>query len=239
MFKAPNYTQVPNDFFDELLPSLKEGELKVLIIIMRQTFGWGNKAWDRISVSQLVKKTGLGRATVIRAVQSLHKKKIITKVTKGEKGEQESWYSLIVQNENPIDDSKNLDQYQKDTGTSIKSRPDPRLKLRPTKETLFSKENTKEREFPPNPPKQEEKKPPERKWTPKPLNPKNLDMITKFQMTYNHLILNNIVYIGQYHIEFLTLPEGRCYYDQEHEPFKNMLKNNLRKLKIAPEGLEC
>ena len=60
MFSKPNYTQTPNEFFDDIAKTLKEGELRVLLVIMRQTFGWGNKKWDRISISQFQEKTGMG-----------------------------------------------------------------------------------------------------------------------------------------------------------------------------------
>jgi len=57
----PNFTQTPNEFFDAIAKTLKEGELRVLLVIMRQTFGW-RKEWDRISLSQLATKTGMERS---------------------------------------------------------------------------------------------------------------------------------------------------------------------------------
>ena len=66
MIKAPNYTQTPNVFFDEIMPTLKFGELKVLFVINRQTFGF-HKEWDRISVSQLMKKTGMTKVGQVGA----------------------------------------------------------------------------------------------------------------------------------------------------------------------------
>ena len=136
MFDRPNFTQVPNKLFDEMLPTLKEGELRVLMIVMRQTFGWGNKEWDRISLSQLMKKTGMERMAVCRAVKSLVQKGIMSKKKEGVRGSEQVSYSLIVQNpenlQDSIDDSNNSYQYPKNTPPSI-------LKI-PTKETL-----TKER----------------------------------------------------------------------------------------------
>ena len=46
---TPRYTQVPDQLFDEWLPHLSEAELKVLLYIMRRTFGW-KKDVDAISV---------------------------------------------------------------------------------------------------------------------------------------------------------------------------------------------
>jgi len=130
MFSKPNFTQVPNDFFDKVMPSLKPSELRVLIIIMRQTFGWGNKAWDRISISQLIEKTQMARQSVISASQSLVKKKLVLKHKCGSNGDEESWYSLIV--ENPV-------EFQKPIGDSnisyqSKFKTPPSLNFRPTKE---------------------------------------------------------------------------------------------------------
>ena len=91
----PNYTQTPNDLFDYWLPHLGEAELKVLLVIMRKTFGW-HKQRDRISISQLSKITGLLRETVINATKSLVQKGVIIKDVIGEKGSQETYYELVV-----------------------------------------------------------------------------------------------------------------------------------------------
>jgi hypothetical protein len=39
-YTSPNYTQVPDELFDEQLPHLSGAELKVLLYIMRRTFGF-------------------------------------------------------------------------------------------------------------------------------------------------------------------------------------------------------
>ena len=40
-FQFPNYTQAPNEFFDDLLPQITElSELKITLVILRQTFGF-------------------------------------------------------------------------------------------------------------------------------------------------------------------------------------------------------
>lgn len=52
---------VPDGLFDILLPRLSGAELKVLLYIVRRTFGW-KKNSDRISLSQfengITRKTG-------------------------------------------------------------------------------------------------------------------------------------------------------------------------------------
>ena len=84
--KNNHFTQVQNIVFDKLLPSLTMAELKILLIIIRQTNGWldettrRRKTRDRISHSQFIKKTGLSRRIVIATIQKLIDKELI-KVT--------------------------------------------------------------------------------------------------------------------------------------------------------------
>ena len=65
------------------MPSLTESELKVLMAILRQTFGWkdsvtgGRKQRDRISGWQFGQKTGLSRRVVTKAIQSLCDRRLI------------------------------------------------------------------------------------------------------------------------------------------------------------------
>jgi Bacteriophage replication protein O len=53
-FEAPNTTPVPDVVFDELLSKLTGNELKVLLYIIRRTYGFGKSA-DAISLSQFRK----------------------------------------------------------------------------------------------------------------------------------------------------------------------------------------
>jgi hypothetical protein len=52
-FASPNYIQVPDELFDLLLPTLADNELRVLLYIIRRTFGFKREA-DAISLSQMV-----------------------------------------------------------------------------------------------------------------------------------------------------------------------------------------
>ena len=77
-------TPVPNKLFDCTLKSLHETELKLLLIIIRQTLGWqdrhsvrGRKDRDWISSSQLVEKTGCSKRAISKATDSLVKKLLI------------------------------------------------------------------------------------------------------------------------------------------------------------------
>jgi len=134
---APNFTKLPNVLIDEWLPFLSEVETKVLLVIMRKTFGW-HKTRDRISLSQLEEMTGALRQAVLRATKSLAEKGIITKTVEGKMGDQQTFYDLLV------NDSNNSYQCDEHTGTSVMNTPPPSVMNTPTKETLL-KENSKEK----------------------------------------------------------------------------------------------
>lgn len=68
-FEKPNHTQTPNSLF-AALPEIKSvSELKVILAIVRRTFGW-HKESDKISLSQLEADTGLTRESVSQGVQA-------------------------------------------------------------------------------------------------------------------------------------------------------------------------
>ena len=76
-------TQVPNLLFDKHLRELTEAELKILLVTIRQTFGWHDsttgkrKLRDRITRNQFSQKTGLSNRIISKTIQSLSVKKLI------------------------------------------------------------------------------------------------------------------------------------------------------------------
>lgn len=78
-----NFTPTPNILFDKLLKGLNNSELKILLVIIRQTNGWVDKKTgkrkgrDRINHSQFIKKTGLSKRAISYAVGSLLQKGLI------------------------------------------------------------------------------------------------------------------------------------------------------------------
>jgi DNA-binding MarR family transcriptional regulator len=87
-FTLPNTTQVPNLLFDDLLSELSGAELKVILYLVRRTFGFQREA-DSVSLSQfctgivtrdgrrLDSGTGLARPSVFKALESLEKRGLI------------------------------------------------------------------------------------------------------------------------------------------------------------------
>ena len=70
------FTMIPNFIFDDYLESLSDGEMKILMMIYRQTVGFDKKA-DKISYSQFITKTGLSRSTISQAIKGLIRKGLI------------------------------------------------------------------------------------------------------------------------------------------------------------------
>src|SRR2546421_4672039 len=87
-YSKPNYTPVPDELFDQQLPDLSGAELKVLLYIIRRTFGF-KKQSDNISLNQLLngiqtkegevldRGTGLSKKTLLETIKSLVGKNLI------------------------------------------------------------------------------------------------------------------------------------------------------------------
>jgi len=81
--QKPNYTQIPNIYFDSIMQELNGSENLVFLAIMRKTFGWRKKK-DRISYSQIMKMTGLAKSTTAIAIKNLEEKNLIVSEKKGQ-----------------------------------------------------------------------------------------------------------------------------------------------------------
>lgn len=75
--KLAQFTPLPNEIPDSDLEKLTLAELKVLIVILRQTLGWRQpgterrKCKDWISIRFFQRKTGLGARSISYAIASL------------------------------------------------------------------------------------------------------------------------------------------------------------------------
>ena len=82
-------TWTPNQLYDKHL-DLKEVELKVLLVIIRQTYGYydqrtkSHKEWDWISISFFAKKTSTSKKAISLAIQQLIDKQLVK--VKNERG---------------------------------------------------------------------------------------------------------------------------------------------------------
>lgn len=108
-YASPNYTMVPDELFDKQLPDLSGAELKVLLYIIRRTFGF-KKDSDNISLSQLLygitthagqqldRGTGLSKQAIVVALRGLAEKNLIIPERRSspEKGHEATNYRLNV-----------------------------------------------------------------------------------------------------------------------------------------------
>ena len=117
-FKGPNYTQVPNELFD-VLPLMREAELKVVLHAIRQTIGFHRES-DAISLTQFEEATGLSRQGVIDGINDAEARGVLKQVGTGTRGVK--LYALVIE----VDQSEAFtnDQSTQQAGTSQLSRPD-------------------------------------------------------------------------------------------------------------------
>jgi len=113
-YSKPNYTPVPDELFDEQLPDLSGAELKVLLYIIRRTFGF-KKESDNISLNQLLygittkedvvldRGTGLSKKTLLDTIRNLIEKNLIISERRRskEKGDEPTTYCLNIVGETP------------------------------------------------------------------------------------------------------------------------------------------
>ncbi len=106
--KYSGFTIIPNEVFDQHLPHLNQTQLKVLLIILRQTLGWIDKKTgkrkrkDWIARNQFSSKTGISRKSVSFAIQGLIDKELIVvlnyrnkelRTSKERKGQRKLFYA--------------------------------------------------------------------------------------------------------------------------------------------------
>lgn len=72
---------IPSAILDRWMPKLKDTELRVLLLVARQTIGRSGKEVDWLAHSQLRKRTGRASEAVSAAVDSLIQKGLLEVVT--------------------------------------------------------------------------------------------------------------------------------------------------------------
>lgn len=109
IFDRPNFTQTPNMLFDLVMRDMGEAELKVVLCVIRKTYGY-HKSKDAISLTQIQEMTGLSRQGAVNGVDAAINRGVLEKAGtyKGI-----TVYQLV----NPVDQSTEL------TKTSQLSRP--------------------------------------------------------------------------------------------------------------------
>jgi hypothetical protein len=100
-FQSPNYTQTPNDLFDDMLKEIDDlSELKVTLAAIRQTFGYHReKAEMSLGWFELV--TGLARHSVQRGIEKAIERGTIAKV-KDATNRTGAIYSVVILEGQPV-----------------------------------------------------------------------------------------------------------------------------------------
>src|SRR5512135_393009 len=123
-FTSPHYTQVPDELFDTLMVELSGAELKVLLYIIRRTFGFKRDS-DTISLSQMLgglkasdgrqldRRVGLTKKPLLAALRSLQERGVILakRRTSAARGNEPTSYRLNIR----TDTSDQSDQQEKRT----------------------------------------------------------------------------------------------------------------------------
>lgn len=113
-FRGPKYTPVPDEVFDVLLAEVSGNQLKVLMYIIRRTFGFKRDS-DNISISQMLhgittkqgkkldRGVGLSKPTLLQALRDLTTMGIIipTRRQSFENGDEPTNYRLNVLGDEP------------------------------------------------------------------------------------------------------------------------------------------
>jgi len=148
--EAPNYTQVPNCFFDYWMAQLSHAEFKVLMCVARKTFGW-HKTSDGISLSQIVKMTGTSKQGAINAINIIISKGLIEKTRNASKehGYEATGYRIIVHVPKEEDDEGQLSGHPSQVNRQGLVQPVDRGLVQPVdiQKKDFSKEKEPLREY--------------------------------------------------------------------------------------------
>ena len=150
-FQKPNYTSVPDELFDELLPLLSGSELKVLLYIIRRTFGF-KKDSDTISLGQMVNGittrdgrtldsgAGVSKPALLQALRGLQEKNviIIERCISEERGHEPTRYSLNIRGQDPLGKESSLPLVKNaDQGVGQETLPSPRPRKLTTQKTVI------------------------------------------------------------------------------------------------------
>lgn len=100
-FSLPNYTPTPNELFDVYLADLGNAELRVVLAVIRETFGWedkqsqtGRRQRAEISLTRLRFMTGLSENGVIAGAKKAVKRGLLKRINPGTK--QSSKWEIVM-----------------------------------------------------------------------------------------------------------------------------------------------
>lgn len=95
-FQSPNFTQVPNDFFP-LIPDMEDAELRVTLVMIRETFGY-HRADFRMGIKKLAVAAGLSPNGARAGAEAAEERGTFRRSNPNEQGSAE--WELVV--EHPV-----------------------------------------------------------------------------------------------------------------------------------------
>ncbi len=137
------HTDIANEIVEALARIRLSGEeMQCLWVIIRKTYGWHKKE-DKISLSQFANMTGIKRQSVLRALNKLSSKKIITIIKNDDRGINK--YRFIKDFDKWIPLSKKITVSSKKITPVINIDNQVSSLLSHTKENVYKRKSTKEK----------------------------------------------------------------------------------------------
>ena len=144
---TPRFTPIPDQLFDEWLPHLSGTQVKVLLYIMRRTYGF-KKNYDAISLSQItdgiVKRdgerldwgAGVAKSSAVEAVKALVALNLITaeRQKSNEYGDEATVYRLTMRSVQPVSENQTRVSYNQTP--ALPKIKHPRVRQSDTQETV-------------------------------------------------------------------------------------------------------
>lgn len=120
------WTQTPNFIYD-LLPEMNEAEIKVVMVIVRQTIGWKRETFSA-TVNELMALTHMARASVVAGIRAAMEHGILSREPDGKSYIYEiiepicDSPSVQILNRQPAESVQNLDPEQPETVQNLNSK---------------------------------------------------------------------------------------------------------------------
>jgi DnaD/phage-associated family protein len=127
-FPSPNYTQVPNDFFI-LAPDLGDAELRVSLVMIRETFGYHRENF-RMSIRKLAIAAGLSRNGAKAGAEAAENRGTFRRMYQNGQGSAE-WELIVIDTLSASDrDGSLVDPHEGQLLTHSMSTSDPQLGIK-------------------------------------------------------------------------------------------------------------
>jgi DnaD/phage-associated family protein len=95
-FPEPNFTQVPNRFFDMLSEDMEASEVRVTLVMIRETYGY-HRADFKMGIKKLAEAAGISRGAAKLGADAAEQRGTFRRSNPEEQGEAE--WELVVYNE--------------------------------------------------------------------------------------------------------------------------------------------